>query len=141
MNIHIGDNNEYLELGDIVTEGEGRGYTPTDSDFLLATIKLQLTGINTNIRATFMKGELNQFLTDLQKLYDTLKYEFVLSNLEDNIEVSFSPTPNGQIELKGCLRTQDYKSSVNFELTTDQTFIPKVINQLRSTLEQLENTV
>ncbi len=134
----MGDNIEYLELTDVITEGEGRGYNPTDPDFLQTTIKLQLTGINTNIRATFMKGELSQFLNDLQKLYDTLKYEFVLSNLEDNLEVNFSPTPNGEIVLKGYLRTQDYKSSVNFELTTDQTFIPEVINQLRSTLEQLK---
>lgn len=141
MNIHIGDNNEYLELAEVITEGEGRGYNPTDPEFLLATIKLQVTGINTNIRATFMKDELSQFLSDLQKLYDTLKYEFILSNLEDNLEVNFSPTPNGQIVLKGYLRTQDYKSSVDFELTTDQTFIPEVINQLRSTLEQLKTKV
>jgi hypothetical protein len=63
--------------------------------------------ICSSIGVSFMIGEFKQFLTDRKKLYDTLKFNFKFENLEDNLELTFTPSPNGQIEIKGLLRNSD----------------------------------
>ena len=98
MNIHLGDSDQFLELANISKE------RAEDDDFLKVTIRLNLNGITTNIHAVFLRGELIQFYKDLMQFYETLNHQFVLSNLEDNISVNFSPTPNGHLMMSGYLR-------------------------------------
>jgi hypothetical protein len=133
MEIRIGNSSDYLIVKDIVPEHGSRDY-----EFLRGTIQLQMRGISSNIGATFMLGELKQFQTDLAKLHDTLKYSFHFKNLEGNIDLTFTPTPNGQIEIKGHLRNSDYTVSIDFEIETDQSYLPRTIDNLREMLEEIK---
>lgn len=134
MEIRIGNHTEYLDISDIVPEGQEFGYDSKSVEFLRGTLRLKAIGVTADIRASFMIGEIKQLRTDLQKLYDSLKHEFVFSNLEDNVEVRFTPTPNGQIEIKGYLRNADYSVKIDFKIITDQTFLPPTINQIKEAL-------
>jgi hypothetical protein len=138
MEIRIGNTSDFLLIKDIVPEGQVLGYNPASIEFLRGTIQLQMNGLASNIDTCFILGELKQFLTDLQKLHDTLKYSFLFKNLEDNIELTFTPTPNGQIELKGLLRNRNYTGSVNFEIEIDQSYLPGLITNLKETLDQIK---
>jgi hypothetical protein len=88
-----------------------------------------------------MLGELKMLLNDIQKLYDSLKHDFVFSNLEHNIKVTISPTITGQIILKGILRNDDFTGEIDFEITTDQSYLPETIAQLKNTLKDLNKTI
>ncbi len=138
MEIRIGSSSDYLIIKDIVPEGQVFGYDPRSIDFLRGTIQLQMTEISSNIGASFMLGELRQFLTDLQKLYDTLKYSFVFKNLEDNIELNFTPTPNGQIQINGILRNSEYTGSIKFKIETDQSYLPGTIGNLKDLFHEMK---
>src|SRR6188768_2108793 len=138
MEIKIGNSSDYVIIKDILPEGQVFGYDPRNIDFLRGTIELKINGISSNIGASFMLGELNQFLTDIQKLYDSLDYTFIFKNLEDNIELQFIPTTNGQIELKGLIRNSDYTGSIDFKIETDQSYIPEIINNLKGTLTEMK---
>jgi hypothetical protein len=131
MNIRIGNNTEYLDIKDIIPEGKEWGYDLKNTEFLRGTLALKANGVTSEIRASFTFNEIRQLGSDIKKLYDTLKSEFVFKNLEDNVEVKFTPTPNGQIDIKGYLRNNDYSVKINFTITTDQTFLPSTINQIK----------
>jgi hypothetical protein len=135
MEIRIGNHTEYLDIKDIVPEGQELGYDSKSVEFLRGTLGLKANGVTSDIRASFMIGEIKQLGADLQRLYDSLKYEFVFTNLEgSNVEIRFTPTPNGQIEMKGYLRNEDYSVKIDFKIVTDQTFLPGIMNQIRSAL-------
>lgn len=85
-----------------------------------------------------MIGEIKQLQTDLEQLYGTLKFKFEFQNLEDNVSLKISPTPNGQIKIDGRLRNQDYSATVDFRFETDQTFLPESIKQIKDTLDSLK---
>ena len=133
MEIRIGNSSDYVIIKDIIPEQGARDY-----EFLRGTIQLKMREISSNIGATFMLGEFKQFQTDLTKLYDTLKYSFHFKNLEDNIDLTFTPTPNGQIEIKGHLRNSDYTGSIDFEIEADQSYLPRTIDNLREMLEAIK---
>jgi hypothetical protein len=63
-----------------------------------------------------------------------LKFQFVFTNLEDNVQIKFTPTPNRQIEINGYLRNEDYSVKIDFKIVTDQTFLPGTINQIKDIL-------
>lgn len=134
MDIKIGNNTDYLILRDIISERPSNG---DGSDFYLITLALQVDGIQTNIRASILLGELRQLLLDLNELYNSLKHEFIFSNIEDNVKVKITPTTAGQIILDGYLKNANYSAKVNFKITTDQSYIPESIKQLKDCLETL----
>lgn len=131
MNVQIGNNVEHVTIADIRPEYEGA------TDFCTTTLQLNVEGIRTNIVATIMLDEMQQLLTDLNKVYDTLQHSFTFVSLEEHVKIEFTPSPSGHIILKGCLRTSDYNSKVEFEITTDQTFLPVTISQLKETINEL----
>jgi hypothetical protein len=138
MEIRIGSSSDYIIIKDILPEGEVFGYDARSIEFLRGTIQLQMNEIYSSIGASFTIYELKQFLTDLQKLYDTLKYSFVFKNLEDNIELAFEPTLNGQIEIKGLLRNSNYTGSIKFRIESDQSYLPDLISSLRELFHEMK---
>ena len=136
MEIKIGNSSEYLTLENIYPEGGEASYG--QSDFYTVTLQLNLNGISSNIGATIMVGELSQFLSDLEKLYKSLKYSFVFSSLEDNVELHFSPNTEGHIEIEGYLRNKDYTGKINFTIQTDQSYLPSTIEQLKELLTEIK---
>ena len=138
MEIRIGNSSDCIIIKDIVPEGQVLGHNAGGSEFLRGTIQLQIREISSNIGASFMIGEFKQFQTDLEKLYDTLKHSFHFQNLEDNIDLTFTPTPNGQIKIKGLLRNGDYTGSINFEIETDQSYLPGTIDNLKEMFSEMK---
>lgn len=131
MEVKIGNRSEYLTLKNIYPEGEA-------SDFCAVTLQLNLNGISSNIGASIMVGELSQFLSDLERLYQTLKYSFVFSSIEDNVELHFTPTVTGQIEIEGYLRNSDYTGKIDFNIQTDQSYLPSIIEQLKAVMKEVK---
>src|SRR5690606_19575491 len=134
MEIRIGNHTEYLDIKDIIPEGQELRYNSRSVEYLRGTLGLKANGVKSDIRVSFMIGEIKQLGADLQRLYDSLNHEFVFANLEDNVEVRCTPTPNGQIEMKGYLRNDDYSVKIDFKIVTDQTFLPGTINQIKDAL-------
>lgn len=138
MNIRLGSNTDYLDITEIVPEGQEFGYDSGSVEFLRGTLSLKINGVKTDIRASFMVDEFKQLLVDLEQLYRTLTSKFEFQNFEDNVSLNISPTSNGRIEIEGRLRSQDYSATVDFRIETDQTFLPGSIRQIRDTLEFLK---
>ena len=137
MNMRIGNNTDYVEIKDFLSEGLEFGYDDSRSqEFLRGTLALHTTGVTTDIRASFEISEMKVLLSDLEKLCADLKHEFVFKNLDDNVEISISPTPNGHIDVRGYLRNRDYNVKLDFSIETDQSFLPGTINQLKAVLTE-----
>lgn len=128
MKIQIGNNIEYLILEEFIYKGS------SNPQFLRITVTLKLNGFTSNLKIDILEDELLDLREGLQKLYDTLKFEFVFSNLDDNIELRFKPTDTGQVIIKGYLRNDDYTAKLDFIIVTDQTFLPKSIKDLNQIL-------
>jgi len=136
MKVKIGNNSEYVVFKDFKSESEDFGYKNSDSDlqFLRMTISININGFSSEIRASVRKEELIYFKENLNKLYDTLVFQFSFSNFEDNINIKFVPSNTGQININGYLRNQQYSADLNFTIVTDQTYIPGVIKELNQIL-------
>ncbi|RAU82614.1 WapI family immunity protein [Pontibacter arcticus] len=135
MKIKIGNNSEYLIFTNFSPENGEKGEFA--NDFYNVSLQLNVNGITSNIGASIRVGELSQLYTDLLKLYDTLKYSFVFSSIEDNVNLHFTPTVTGQIEIKGYLRNSDYTGSIDFTIEADQTFMPSTIKEVKKFLESI----
>ncbi len=140
MKVQIGNNVEYIAFEDLEPEGEELAYGAFPSnEFLIMTIRLRIRGFSSDIGVSVTVGELIDLQVGLQRLYDTLKYEFLFSNIEDNIEAKFAPTDTGQVVINGYLRNADYSAKLNFRIVTDQTYLPQSIHDLKEITNKYKN--
>jgi len=140
VEIKIGNSAEYLKLTEFSPELHGTGYTGDidAQDYFYATLELTVNEISASVRAYVALGELIQLHADLIKLYGELKHSFVFANLEDNVNMSFTPTITGHIDIKRYVRNSDYTASIDFKITTDQSYLPDTIGQLREVLTAMK---
>lgn len=134
--IKIGSLTEYLTIDEIHPEmGVLKNDSVLNHEFLNATVRIKIEGFSSNLRITVLLGELLDLRKNLQKLYEDLKSGFVFSNLEENIKIEFKPTENGQIEICGFLRNSYYTGKLEFNILTDQSYLPEAIRKLNQVLK------
>ena len=101
-----------------------------DIEWLEGVIDFNLKGFKSQLKFSLMLGELVHFLEELKKFNSTLKGQAIFSNREDNIKLIFTTDGLGHVTVNGMLRDSTYSVSTSFEIESDQTFLPALINQV-----------
>ena len=116
------------------------------SDFIFQkfdnSISFQINVRNNFVQASVETESLEEDFTDfLAKLHDLyemrVKKISFLQSIENNIQVDFNLNEMGGILVS--VRIEDYINStmLQFEYGTDQSFLPELIEEIETTLEEL----
>jgi hypothetical protein len=81
--------------------------------------------------------ELQNLEFNLTQLNLDLKTGFSFENFEDNISITVTPIIGGHLTIKGYIRNHDYSGSTNFNIETDQSYLPGTIDQVKSLLKEI----
>jgi hypothetical protein len=85
----------------------------------------------------FLRFALVQFRDELKRLHETLEGEASFQDLEDAVSIRVVPTGHGHMEVRGEVRgfNEGMQSiRLKFTLLIDQTFIPRVLQELNAWL-------
>jgi hypothetical protein len=124
MKFQVKDSNGQINLSiEILSQEHG-------SEWLEGLIDFDMKGFKSKFKFSLMLGELISFLEDLKKFNSTLKGQAAFANIEDNIKLTFSTDGLGHVLIKGLLRDQTYSVKTSFDIESDQTFLPTLVNEV-----------
>ena len=101
-----------------------------DVEWLEGLIDFNMKGFKSIFKFSLMLGELMTFLEELKNFNSTLKGQATFANIEDNIKLTFSTDGLGHVAINGILRDPTYSVTTSFEIKSDQTFLPTLINEV-----------
>ena len=79
----------------------------------------------------FTTGELYAFFCQLQKCYDSVSGEAILTNTEQKLQLKLSFEKTGKVIVAGEFQERhDVNTKLTFEMITDQTAISSVLREL-----------
>jgi len=102
------------------------------------SINLENEGFKVNDEFYSSTGQMYELMLSLKKLYKDLSGKIIFSNTyEDNLMLEISMDSSyGRISIKGeYFRLSENEISMNFEINSDQSYIPSTINELESIYE------
>lgn len=79
------------------------------------------------------RNYLNLWIDQLYNLYNSLNGEVCIQDYDTGDCIYFSAKQYGQIKVSGNI--SDFVQSLRFEFLIDQTYLPDIINELKSLLE------
>ena len=82
--------------------------------------------------------ELQSFQDSLEQLYATLHGKAALYSIDDWIELELTGNGLGGVSLRGHIR-DTRRNQLTFHFDLDQTFLPKIIAQIKSVLNAIRN--
>jgi len=85
------------------------------------------------------RQEIAKFCDDLQLMYSTLKGNAILTDNDSDGFVELSITQSGQLNVKGQVGGSHEEYFLKFAFRTDQTTIPKFIQDFRTLLQNEYN--
>ena len=107
----------------------------SDPDWLQASLNYEQNGFTANVEFYLLIGELVSFREQLSQLYTTLKGKTVFGNVEDNVSLTFTTDGIGHIKIVGYIRDSNYMVKTDFEIQSDQTMLPEILNDCKKILD------
>jgi hypothetical protein len=134
---------EIIDNGDFIkVTPQGFTYPDTDNEWdskwLRAEVQIKVGAFAGNYIGEFMNVDFFELRKHLTYLYDHLGSSFTFEPLESYLKLTFKGDGLGHIELFCQASDNPGWNASNFEfyLNIDQTFIPKLINQLDLIIEE-----
>ncbi len=110
---------------------EGEDYW--DKNWLTVNIQLKVGAFKGVYSCHFQTTDFTYLQKELDKLYGDLSHEFIFSTLEDQLEISFKGDGLGHIWLAGkAMDLSEGTNTLNFEFSIDQSFLPKIIAEIKA---------
>lgn len=101
------------------------------------SLDIQVGPYNVHANHCFTTGELYDFYCQLQKCYDSISGESILTNTDQELELKLSFDKTGKIFVTGEFQSRlDISNRLCFEMTTDQTYISDVLADLRKVYQK-----
>ena len=103
-----------------------------DKNWITGCVKLKAGGFSGEFNAEFMTMDFIQFQEQLEFLYNNLSENANLKTLEDQVEIKIIGDGIGHLEAECVVMdSAGFGNKLKFEIAFDQTFLPKIINQLK----------
>jgi hypothetical protein len=96
-------------------------------------IDIQVGPYNVHASHCFTTGELYDFYCQLQKCYDSVSGEAILTNTEQELELKLSFDKSGKVFVIGQYQARlDISNRLCFNMITDQTYLSEVLVNLKN---------
>ena len=107
-------------------------------DWVDAVVKIHTACFWANVNLTITLSDIISFLEQIKNMSKNLKGVARFSTIEDQINFLLEINRLGQINISGYLReSMSGRNELNFEITSDQTFLEKSILEINNLLSQL----
>jgi hypothetical protein len=104
---------------------------PDSEGWMTATLEVSAGAWGGACGAWFHQGELRQFASEIEKLYDSLTGTAVLDPLEPYLELNLTGDGKGHVLVSG--QAQDHPGAIlKFRFELDQTELPAIVAALRT---------
>lgn len=101
------------------------------------SLNIQVGPYNVHANHCFTTGELYDFYCQLQKCYDSISGEAILINTEQELELKLLFNKVGRVFVTGQFQALlDISNRLYFEMITDQTYVSKVLINLKRVYEK-----
>ena len=102
-----------------------------DRNWIRGFVKVKAGAFSGEFKADFMTVDFVDFKKELTKIYDTLKGIVTFQTLESQVEIKIIGDGIGHLNAE-CVVMDNAGSGnkLEFEISFDQTHIPKILNQL-----------
>ena len=113
---------------------------PEGFDWVKTSVSIKVGGFSGNVELMLTLSEIRNFKNQIENIYNNLRGMAQLKTIEDQIELNIGIDDLGHIKLTGYLK-DDVSSGnkLNFEMDLDQSFLPKTLSELNSTLTFYED--
>lgn len=103
-----------------------------DKTWITGFVKLKAGGFSGEFKAEFMTIDFIQFQEELEFLYNNLSGNANFQTLEDQVEIKISGDGLGHLEAECVVMdSAGFGNKLEFEIQFDQTFLPRITNQLK----------
>ncbi len=110
-------------------------------DWVKTKVEINTGGFSGNAKLMLTLTDIIDFKKQLEILYKKLKGIAILKTIEEQIELKIEGDSTGHIELTGYLKDNIYdENKLNFIILLDQSFLPKTISELNSTLDFIKKS-
>jgi hypothetical protein len=119
------------DAGDHLTV-EIRGRPDERDDWLEATVSIRAGGFGGSFDATLMTCDFPPFRSQLERVYETLDSTAAFHTIERQLRIECAAKKRGAIAIQGFAEDCATDGNVlRFEFNIDQTFLPKIISDLK----------
>ena len=126
---HIGgQDSEYVRVAIIGDNGDG---------WFSAQVDVVVGAFRGTYPASFNSWAFSNFRRDLEVLYRTVSGSASFTSYERQLEIKMTCSPQGHIELRGeAVDLAGTGNRLTFRVELDQTFIPKILADLKVALDR-----
>jgi hypothetical protein len=112
-----------------------------DSDGWLEAQKVfEENGIKAQFNFSMMLNDLHSFVDQLKIFNEKLKGQAAFSNIEDNVQLTFTTTGLGDVSIKVNLRhTLNPELQLSYVINSDQTFLKPLLLECTDIIKQYGN--
>lgn len=126
----ISENGSFIRI-DLIDYNYPYADLDWDKNWISGIVKVKAGAFSGEFKTDFMTVDFVSFKNEMEKLYDKLNGIATFYTLENQVEIKI--IGDGIGHLKAECKVMDYASIGNklkFEIDFDQTYIPKLLNQL-----------
>jgi hypothetical protein len=126
----ISENGSFIRI-DLIDYNYPYADLDWDKNWISGIVKVKAGAFSGEFKTDFMTVDFVSFKNEMEKLYDKLNGIATFYNLENQVEIKI--IGDGIGHLKAECEVMDYAgigNKLKFEIDFDQTYIPKLLNQL-----------
>lgn len=123
--------NHFFEIAPLTLTGH---VTPGIT-FYKTQIAVDIDGVKAEINTEFEGADFDMLKEQLQFLYDRRISDFLFSNLDERLKLSAKMDDTGNVLIEFKLYTPDFSTLVSSSINSDTSYLPEIINTLKSIAE------
>ncbi len=126
----ISDSGDFIRI-ELISYCHTNAELDWDKNWIIGFVKVKAGAFSGEFKTDFMTVDFVSFKNELVKLYEKLNGIATFHTLESQVEIKI--IGDGIGHLKAKCEVMDYAGTGNklvFEIDFDQTYIPKILNQL-----------
>ena len=126
---HIGGENEEYVQASILRDNKDGWFS--------GAVTISVGAFRGEFTADFNSWAFSDFLSQLENVYSSVSGTAIFTTYEKQLELSLNCDFSGHIQVFGEARdVAGTGNKLNFQLTIDQTYLPKIISNLQSALKE-----
>ena len=111
-------------------------------DWVRACAHIAVGAFRADIPMTILASDMRRFREALEPVYRDLRGAAEFTTIEDQLRLKLEMDKTGHVRVTGYVRDDSsFGNRLTFELSIDQTFMPRMISELDDALSQLHKSV
>ncbi|OXB06440.1 WapI family immunity protein [Flavobacterium pectinovorum] len=108
-----------------------------DPIFINVSVEINMNIANAKEEIIIELTDFDEFLKNLKKLNETLKYTFYFQHNDEQMQIKFEAENSGNINVTGFLKDNQYLNSLNFSFEMPSTEILVLIKQGKNIMKRI----